>query len=48
MTRPIRIEFSGALYHATSRGDGRAAIYEDDVGRAKFLDVLGQVATDFN
>jgi hypothetical protein len=21
MTRPIRIEFSGAFYHATSRGD---------------------------
>ncbi len=31
MSRPIRIEFSGALYHVTSRGDRREAIYEDDV-----------------
>ena len=23
MARPLRIEFSGALYHITSRGDGR-------------------------
>ena len=30
MTRPIRIEFSGALYHVTSRGDRRENIYEDD------------------
>jgi len=48
MARPIRIEFSSALYHVTSRGDRREAIYEDDADRAKFLDVLGQVATDFN
>jgi hypothetical protein len=23
MARPLRIEFAGALYHVTSRGDGR-------------------------
>ncbi|MEJ1336998.1 MAG: transposase, partial [Candidatus Sedimenticola sp. (ex Thyasira tokunagai)] len=27
MARPLRIEFSGALYHVTSRGDGQEAIY---------------------
>ena len=48
MSRPIRIEFSGALYHVTSRGDRREAIYEDDADRDHFLAVLGQVATDFN
>jgi REP element-mobilizing transposase RayT len=48
MARPIRIEFSGALYHVTSRGDRREAIYEDDADRAKFLDVFGQVAANFN
>lgn len=48
MARPIRIEFSGALYHVTSRGDRREAIYDDDADRACFLDVLGQVAADFN
>ena len=48
MSRPIRIEFSGALYHVTSRGDRREAIYEDDVDRERFLSVLGQVSEDFN
>ena len=48
MARPIRIEFSGALYHVTSRGDRREAIYDDDGDRACFLDILGQVAADFN
>jgi REP element-mobilizing transposase RayT len=48
MSRPIRIEFSGALYHVTSRGDRRESIYEDDADRAHFLEVLGQVVADFN
>ena len=48
MARPIRIEFSGALYHVTTRGDRREAIYEDDDDRRIFLEVLGQVVADFN
>ncbi len=48
MARPIRIEFSGALYHVTARGDRREAIYEDDADREAFLEVLGQVVADFN
>jgi len=48
MARPIRIEFNGALYHVTSRGDRRESIYEDDADRAHFLDVLEQVVQDFN
>src|SRR5574338_76778 len=43
MSRPLRLEFSGALYHVTSRGDRREAIYEDDEDRALFLEVLGRV-----
>lgn len=48
MARPIRIEFAGALYHVTSRGDRREPIYEDDLDRERFLELLGQVAQDFN
>ena len=48
MSRPIRIEFSGALYHVTSRGDRREPIFEDDADRERFLDVLGDVCDDFN
>jgi hypothetical protein len=36
----LRIEFAGALYHVTSRGDRREAIYEDDEDRETFLGVL--------
>lgn len=48
MARPLRIEFSGALYHVTARGDRREAIYDDDADRDQFLKVLGQVVSDFN
>ena len=44
----MRIEFSGAKYHVTSRGDRREAIYEDDADRLAFLGVLGDTARDFN
>ena len=48
MARPLRIEFAGALYHITSRGDKKAAIYLDDGDRVQFLDTLKQVCTRFN
>lgn len=48
MARPLRLEFSGALYHVTSRGDRREAIYEDDLDREQFLDVLAAVVERFN
>lgn len=47
MSRPLRIEFPGALYHITSRGDGREAIYLDDSDRIAFLDVLTKVCRRF-
>jgi putative transposase len=43
MARPLRLEFSGALYHITSRGDHREDIFMDDVDRQSFLNILGQV-----
>lgn len=46
--RPLRLEFSGALYHVTARGDRREPIYEDDDDRTAFLDVLASVAQRFN
>jgi putative transposase len=48
MARPLRIEFAGALYHLTSRGDKREAIYEDDEDRQRFLDALAEVAERYN
>ena len=48
MARPLRIEFAGALYHVTSRGDGREDIYLDDDDRQRFLEVLSEVCSRFN
>ena len=48
MTRPIRIEYAGALYHVTSRGDRQEDIYIDDQDRSNFLSLLAQVSKDYN
>lgn len=48
MARPLRIEFPGALYHVTSRGDRRETIFEDDEDREVFLGVLAEVVSRFN
>jgi len=42
MARPLRIEFPGAIYHVTARGDRREPIFVDDADRASLLDVLAQ------
>ena len=48
MARPLRIEFSGAVYHLTARGDRREPIFEDDGDRYTFLSVLGQALERFD
>lgn len=48
MSRPLRLELAGGLYHVTSRGDGREDIYLSNVDRQAWLDVFGQVCTRFN
>jgi putative transposase len=42
MARPLRIEFPGAGYHITSRGNERKAIFRDDQDRMIFLDTLAE------
>lgn len=48
MARPLRIEFPGAVYHITSRGNAKQFIFMDDVDRGKFLEVLFLVVERFN
>ena len=48
MTRPLRIEFAGALYHVTARGDKKADIYLGDDDRVQFLSTLQEVQSRFN
>lgn len=48
MVRPLRIEFAGAIYHVTSRGDRREDIFHCDDDRRDWLEVLGAVCRRFN
>ena len=42
MARPLRIEYNGAWYHFTCRGNERNVIFKDDNDRIKFIIILGK------
>ncbi|MGV1099662.1 transposase [Thiovibrio sp. JS02] len=42
MARPLRIEYPGALYHVTNRGNERKPICKDDTDRQEFLALLAR------
>jgi putative transposase len=44
MSRPLRLEHPGALWHVTSRGNERHDIYADDVDRERWLSELARAA----
>ncbi len=48
MARPLRIEFDGAFYHVTSRGNARQNIYHKPSDYLLFLDTLGEVCNRYN
>jgi REP element-mobilizing transposase RayT len=48
MARPLRIEYPGAVYHVTSRGNAREAIFLSDDDRRKFLGVLAATREKYN
>ncbi|MBS1211815.1 MAG: hypothetical protein H6R26_431 [Proteobacteria bacterium] len=48
MARPLRLEYAGALYHVTARGDRREDIFFRDEDRTEFFSVLGEVCERFN
>ena len=48
MSRPLRIEFSGALYHVMARGNAREDIFRNDADRLHFLSCLGAVCERFD
>jgi REP element-mobilizing transposase RayT len=47
LARPLRIQFENALYHVTSRGNGKAAIYDDDKDRHVFIKILASVVEQY-
>ena len=48
MTRPLRVEFNGAVYHITSRGNARQAIFLGEKDFADFLSVLCSVVKRYH
>jgi putative transposase len=47
MARPLRIEFAGAVYHVTSRGNERRPIFRTNNDRLAFLRFLGETVERF-
>jgi hypothetical protein len=37
MSRPVRIDYAGAVYHVTSRGNEKKTVFNDDTDRLNFL-----------
>ena len=42
MSRPLRLDHAGALWHVTSRGNERREVFVDDEDRREFLRLLGR------
>jgi putative transposase len=47
MSRPVRVEYPGAVYHVTCRGNEKRNIFRDDRDRHTFLTLLGQAVERF-
>ncbi len=47
MARPIRVEYEGAFYHVTARGNERREIYRDNDDRSMFLETLEECVERF-
>lgn len=47
MARPLRLQFPGATYHITSRGNEQKPIFRSDADRLHFLGLLSQVVARF-
>ena len=47
MSRPLRLEFPGAVWHVTCRGNERRDVFRDDGDREMFLAVLGRTVSLF-
>ena len=48
MARPLRIEYPGAVYHVTSRGNEKKPVFKDDADRQNFLNTLQHVNKRYN
>jgi putative transposase len=47
MARLLRVEYEGAIYHVTIRGNERRDIFADDADRLRFVERLGEKVKDY-
>ncbi|MGB9666737.1 MAG: transposase [Candidatus Cryosericum sp.] len=47
MGRALRIEYEGAVYHVTNRGNGQEMIYREEADWKAFLGILSDVVSEF-
>jgi putative transposase len=47
MSRPLRIEFPGACYHVTARGNEQKAIVRDDLDREDWVATFALICVRF-
>ena len=48
MARPLRIEYPGAVYHITTRGNARQNVFVDEADRTAFLEILAKGTDRFH
>ena len=48
MARPLRLEFPGAIYHLTGRGNARQKVFFTDADRELFFNTLAGVVTRYH
>ena len=48
MVRPLRIEYPGALYHITDRGNERKAVFRDNIDRRRLIRYLAEAVEKFS
>jgi putative transposase len=47
MSRPLRLQYPGALYHVTARGNARQAIVRDDTDRQRFVATVATMVEQY-
>jgi REP element-mobilizing transposase RayT len=47
MSRPLRFQAAGLIYHVMARGNNKMAIFLDDLDHARFLEMLADVVAKF-
>lgn len=47
MARPLRLEYAGAWYHVTGRGNERKVVFREDADRQRFVQLLSMMEPKF-